>query len=94
MISWAVAILILDALLYISIVTGRAVPTSTLFFCIGIALINVIIIIRTIKKIKAGRFEKLNSELRDIKSENKELLGRISNLREQQILDRTDEDLV
>ena len=43
---------------------------------------------------KAGRYEKLDKELSSMRGENKELLERIADIREQQIIERTDKDLI
>ncbi len=94
MITWALIIFILDAILYYSLVSGKCGQQCSLFFCIGIAVAALGILIRTFVKIRAGRFEQMDKELRRMKDDNKELLERISNIREQQIIDRTDKDLI
>lgn len=94
MIIWAIIILILDVILYYNLVSGSCGKSCSIVFCVGIAIASLGIILRTILKIREGRFELLNEELRQTKVDNKELLERISNLREQQIISRTDKDLV
>jgi hypothetical protein len=94
MVIWAIIILVLDALLYASMVSNGRGWDCSIYFCIGIAIAALGILVRTLMKIRAGRFEQLNEELKRAKSDNKELIERISNLREQQVIERTDKDLV
>jgi len=94
MIFWAIIIIILDALLYTYLISGNCSQNCWLFFCVGIAVAALGILFRTFVKMRAGRFEQLQEELNDTRQENDELMERISNLREQQIMSRTDKDLV
>ena len=96
MITWAFCILILDALLFVTIFKlGTAdSKTAAIILSAGIAICAAGILIRTWAKIREGRFEKLSNELSAVRSENKELFERIATIRERQIIERTDEDLV
>jgi len=94
MIPWALFILVIDILMFASILNCSCEMTWPIILCVATAVGAFGIIIRTISKIKAGRYEKLNQELSNMRSENKELLERIADIREQQIMERTDKDLI
>ncbi len=94
MLIWAFAILLMDILLFVHLLPDGSAGNYTYFLCAGIAVCAIAVIIRTITRIKAGRFEKLDEELKEMRGENKELLGRIGSLREQEIINRTDKDLI
>ena len=94
MIAWAIAILILDAVLFFELTGCDCMNTASIIVAVGIGIVGLAILIRTLVKIKAGRFEEMKSELKDLRGENKELLEKIASIRERQIMDRTDSDLV
>ena len=96
MIPWAFCILILDALLFVSMFKvgpggSLAIP---IVLSISIAIAAAGILIRTYTKIRQGRFEQLSDELSVARDETKELFERIASIRERQVMERTDEDLV
>jgi len=96
MVPWLVLVLIFDALLIVGVIFSscQCNTVQQLILTIGIALASVIGLIRVFLKVKEGHKEKLSTEVNDLRKENKELLERIAAIREKQINERTDQDLV
>ena len=94
MIQWAILILLLDIVLFFQLRSCACfnTPTAIVTGCIAIGALG--ILIRTYRKIKAGQREKLSQKLESLEDQNRELLERIASIREKQIMDMTDEDLV
>ncbi|MCD6501112.1 hypothetical protein J7L01_00790 [bacterium] len=91
MISWAFFIIVLDLILVFQLLQCDCLLTApTIAIVIGIGLGGLAIIIRTLVKIKQGTREKLGQELQKLRDENKELLERIADFREKEIIERAD----
>ena len=91
MISWAFFIIVLDLILVFQLLQCNCLSTApTIASVIGIGLGGLAIIIRTLVKIKQGTREKLGQELQKLRDENKELLERIADFREKEIIERAD----
>ena len=96
MLPWTFIILLLDIVLMTQIAycvdCENKVPM--LILSAGIALSSIAVFIRTYRKMKQGRIEQMGKDLDALRDENKELLARIAAIREREIMQRTDDNLV
>jgi hypothetical protein len=96
MVPWVFLILLLDIVLITQVLycadCTNQVPMIILG--VGIAISAGAILIRTLRKMKMGRIEQMGRDLESLRSENKELLARIASIREREIMQRTDDNLV
>ncbi|MCK5832575.1 hypothetical protein KAH81_02795 [bacterium] len=95
MLSWAFFIIVLDFIMLFQLMQCQCLSTSTIIVLVGLAVAGIAIIIRTLVKMKQGTREKLGQELHKLRNDNKELLERIADIREKEIMKRSDgEDLI
>jgi hypothetical protein len=96
MFPWVFIIFLLDIALVFQIAYCADCESKIPMLIIGagIALSSIAAFIRMFRKMKQGRLEQMSKDLDALRSENKELLARLADIREREIMQRTDDNLV